>query len=72
MIYVLIDIVANHCYLNSSYVIHISLNVAKIEMLRYGLKVEFEGTISVHVKIQQYQFQILCLVTKISDGFDLI
>ena len=52
--HVLIDIVAKHCYLNSSYVTHISLNVTKsngLVMLRYGLEVEFERTISVYVKI---------------------
>ena len=52
--YVLIDIVANHCYLNSSCVKCISLNVTKsncVVMLKYGLEVEFEGTISMHVKI---------------------
>ena len=50
----LIDIVANHCYLNSSYVTCISLNVTKsngLVMLKYGLEVEFEGSNSVHVKI---------------------
>jgi hypothetical protein len=26
----------------------------------------------VHVKIQQYQSQVSCLVTKLTDGFDLI
>ena len=73
--HVLIDIVASHCYLNSSYATCIGLNVAKsngLVMLENGLEVELEGTINVHVKIQQYQSQISYLVTKLSDGFDLI
>ena len=44
----LIDIVANHCYLNSTYATQVGLNVAKsngVVMLRNGLEVEFEGTI---------------------------
>ena len=74
-VHVLIDTIASHCYLNSSYVICIGLNVAKsngLVMLRNGLEVELEGTVNVHVKIQQYQSQISCLVTKLNDGFDLI
>ena len=50
----LIDTIANHSYLNSSYITSISFNVTKsngLLMLKYGLEVEFEGTISVHVKI---------------------
>ena len=73
--HVLIDTTASHCYLNSSYAIGIGLNVAKsngLVMLENGLKVELEGTINVHVKIQQYQSQISYLITKLSDGFDLI
>ena len=41
-------------------------------MLENGLEVKLEGTINVHVKIQQYQSQISCLVMKLSDGFYLI
>ena len=65
--HVLIDIVASHCYLNSSYATHINLNVLKsndLVMLGNGLEVELEGTINVQVKIQQYQCQISCLITK--------
>ena len=36
------------------------------------LEVEMKGTVNVHVKIQQYQSQVYCLVIKSSDGFDLI
>ena len=73
--YVLIDIAASHCYLNSSYATRIGLNIAKsngLVMLGNGLEVDLEGTINVHIKIQQYQFQISCLVTKLTNGFDLI
>ena len=73
--HVLIDIVANHCYLNSTYVMRVGLNVAKrngLVMLVHGLEVELERTINVHVKIQQYQSQVSCLVTKLSDRLDLI
>ena len=40
-------------------------------MLKNELKVELIGTISVHVKIQQYQSQVSWLTTKLSDRFDL-
>ena len=73
--HVLIDTTASHCYLNSFYATGIGLNVAKsngLVMLGNGLEVKLEGTINVHVKIQQYQSQISCLVTKLSNGFDLI
>ena len=72
---VLIHTTASNCYLNSSYATCIGLNVAKnngLVMLGNGLEVELEGTINVHVKIQQCQSQISCLVTKLSDGFDLV
>ena len=64
--HVLINIAANYCYLNSSYTTCIGLNVAKsngLVMLKNGLEVELEGTINMHVKIQQYQSQISCLAT---------
>ena len=73
--YVLMDIAASHCNLNSSYATRIGLYIAKsngLVMLENGLEVKLEGTINVHVKIQQYKSQISCLVTKLSNGFDLI
>ena len=41
-------------------------------VLGNGLEVDMEGTVNVHVKIQQYQSQVSCLVIKLSDSFDLI
>ena len=41
-------------------------------VLGFGLEVEMKGAVNVHVKIQQYQTQVSCLVLKLSDGFDLI
>ena len=65
----------NHCYLSSSYVkrigLHMKENNSKV-ILGNGLEVDMEGTVNVHVKIQQYQFQVSCLIIKLSDGFDMI
>ena len=41
-------------------------------VLGNGDEVLTNGHIEVHVKIQQYQSQITCLVAKLSDGVDLI
>ena len=41
-------------------------------VLGNGLEVDLEGIVNVHVKIQQYQYQVFCLVIKLSDSFDLI
>ena len=73
--HILLDTAASHCYLNSSYARRIGLHVEKDNgevVLGNGLEVELEGSVNVHVKIQQYQSQVSCLVTKLSDGFDLI
>lgn len=73
--HVLLDTAASHCYLNSSYARRIGLHVEEDNgkvVLGNGLEVELEGSVNVHVKIQQYQSQVSCLVTKLSDGFDLI
>ena len=61
--------------MNPSYSRRIGLHVEKDNgevVLGNGLEVELEGSVNVHVKIQQYQSQVSCLVTKLSDGFDLI
>jgi hypothetical protein len=74
-VHVLLDTVASHCYLNSSYARRIGLHVKEDNrkvVLGNGLEVELEKSVNVHVKIQQYQFQVSCLVTKLSDGFNLI
>ena len=64
---------ASHCYLSSSYVkrigLHMKENNGKV-VLGNGLEVDMEGTVNVHVKIQQYQYQVSCLVIKLSDDFD--
>ncbi len=73
--HILVDTAASHCYLSSSYVkrigLHMKENNGKV-VLGNGLEVDMEGTVNVHVKIQQYQSQVSCLVIKLSDGFDLI
>ena len=73
--HILVNTVASHCYLSSSYVkyigLHVKYNNDKV-ILTNELDVEMEGTVNVHVKIQQYQYQVSCLVIKLSDGFDLI
>jgi hypothetical protein len=73
--HILVDTVASHYYLNSSYVkcigLHMKENNGKV-VLKNELEVDMEGTVNVHVKIQQYQSQLSCLVIKLSDGFDLI
>ena len=73
--HILVDTAASHCYLSSSFVKRIGLhgkeNNGKV-VLGNGLEVEMEGTVNVHVKIQQYQSQVSCLIIKLNDGFDLI
>ena len=73
--HILVDTAASHCYLSSSYVkrigLHMKENNGKV-VLGNGLEVDMEGTVNVHVKIQQYQSQVSCLVIKLSDDFDLI
>jgi hypothetical protein len=73
--HILVDTAASHCYLNSLYAkrigLHMKENNGKV-VLGNGLEVDMEGTVNVHVKIQQYQSQVSCLVIKLSDGFDLI
>ena len=73
--HIVVNTVASHCYLSSSYVKYIGLHVKDNNdkvILTNELDVEMEGTVNVHVKIQQYQYQVSCLVIKLSDGFDLI
>ena len=41
-------------------------------VLKSGSEVDMRGTVNGHVKIQQYQSQISCLVIKLSEDFDLI
>ena len=69
------DTAISYCYLNSSYVkrtgLHVLENNGKV-VLENELEVEMEGTVNVHVKIQQYHSQVSCLVIKLSDGFVLI
>jgi len=63
--HILVDTAANH--MSSSYVkrigLHMKENNGKV-VLRNGLEVDMEGTVNVHVKIQQDQSQVTCLVTK--------
>lgn len=64
--YVLIDTTASHCYLSSSYATRIGLYVLESNnsiVLGNGLKLKLEGTINVHVRIRQYQSQVLGMVT---------
>lgn len=54
--HILVDTIASHCYLSSSYVKRIRLHVQKINgkvMLRNGLEVEMNGNVDVHVRIQK-------------------
>lgn len=37
-----------------------------------GKEVGIEGRVNVHVKVQQYQPQVPCLTTQLSDAFDII
>ena len=71
--HILVDTVASH--LSSSYVkrigLHMKENNGKV-VLGNGLEFNMEGTFNVHVKIQQHQSQVSCLVIKLSNGFDLI
>ena len=73
--HILVDTATNQCYLSLSYVKHIGLhvkeNICKM-VLGNELEVEMEGTVNVHVKIQQYQSQVSCLVIKLNDDFALI
>ena len=72
---ILVDTAASHCYLSSSYAKRIGLHVKENNdevVLGNGLEVDMEGTVNKHVKIQQYQSQVYCLVIKLSHGFDLI
>jgi Tfp pilus assembly protein PilZ len=73
--HILVDNVASYCYLSSSSIkcigVHVKENNDKV-VFRNRLEVEMKGTVNVHVKIQQYQSQVSCLVIKLSDGFDLI
>ena len=41
-------------------------------VLGNGDEVFTDGHITVHIKIQQYHSQIICLVAKLNDGVDLI
>jgi hypothetical protein len=73
--HVLVDTAASHCYLNSTYAKRIRLHVVEDNgkvILGNVLESELEGKSKVHIKIQQYQSQVSCLVTKLHDGFDLI
>ena len=73
--HILVDTIASHCYLSSSYIKRIGLHVKENNdkvVLGIGLEVDMEGTVTVHVKIQQYQSEVSCLIIKLSDAFDLI
>jgi hypothetical protein len=73
--HVLVDTADSHCYLNSTYAKRIRLHVVEDNgkvILGNVLESELEGKSKVHIKIQQYQSQVSCLVTKLHDGFDLI
>jgi hypothetical protein len=73
--HVLVATPISHCYLNSTYVKRIGLRVVEYNgkgRLGNGLESELEEKSKVHFKIQQYQSQVSCLVTKLHNGFDLI
>ena len=72
---VLMDSAASHCFVSYVFTNTFGLRVkngSNTLVLGNGDEVPTDGHIKVHVKIQQYQSQITCLVAKLSDGVDLI
>ena len=52
--HILLNIIASHCYLNSSYDRRIGLYIKEDNgkvLLENGLEIELEGSVNVHVKI---------------------
>jgi hypothetical protein len=72
---VLMDSAASHCFVSSSFAKTFGLKVkigSNTLVLGNGDEVPTDRHIKVHVKIQRYQSQIICLVAKLSEGIDLI
>ena len=63
--HILVDTVARHCYLSSSYNKNVGLHI-KIIMVKWYWEMDWKliwrGPINVHVKIQQYLSQVSCLI----------
>ena len=72
---VLMDSAASHCFVDFGFAKTFRLKVKKGNntlVLGNGDEVQMDGKIEVHVKIQQYQSQITCIVANLSEGIDLI
>ena len=72
---VLMDSVASHCFVSSSFAKTFGLKVkngSNTPVLGNGDEVQTDGNIKIHVRIQQYQSQITFLVAKLGEGIDLI
>jgi hypothetical protein len=73
--HVILDTAATDCFVNSSYLDNFGLQYVKdssILQLANGEEVQVEGYVKLRVKVQQYYGHLICLVTKLSDGIDLI
>jgi hypothetical protein len=73
--FVLMDSAASHCFVSFGFAKTFGLKVkngSKTLVLGNGDEVPTDGHIKVHVKIQQYQSQITCMVAKLSEGIHLI
>jgi hypothetical protein len=72
---VILDTMATDCFVNSSYIDNFGLQYVKdssVLQLENGEEVQIEGYVKLRVKIQQYYGQLICMVTKLRDGIDLI
>ena len=73
--YVSMDSAASHCFVNSGFAKTCGLDVKKSSItlvLGNDVEVPTNGHIKVHIEIQQYQSQIICMVAKLNEGIDLI
>ena len=73
--HVILNIAATDCFFNSSYLDNFRLHYVKdsnVLQLANREEVQFEGYVKLHVKVQQYYGHLTCVVTKPSDGTNLI
>jgi hypothetical protein len=72
---VILDTAATDCFVNSSYLDNFGLQYVKessVLQLANGEEVQVEEYVKLRVKVQQYYGHLICLVTKLGDGIDLI
>ena len=73
--HVILDTVATNCFVYSSYLDNFGLQYVKdssVLQLANREDVQVERYVKLHIKVQQYYGHLTCVVTKLSDGTNLI